>query len=71
MSIKRAPKRLSGPVPFGYQRVECQMNNVDFQETMCVIGDQFDVMKETADYVLRGSAFTLIAVPENIEDAAQ
>ena len=69
MFIKRAPKRLSGPVPFGYQRVECQLNNVDFQETLCVTGDQFDVMKEVADYVLRGAAFTLVAVPENVDEA--
>jgi hypothetical protein len=70
-SIKRAPKRLSGPVPFGYQRVECQMNNVSFEEQMCVIGDQFDVMKEVADHVLKGAAFILVAIPESIEEAAQ
>jgi hypothetical protein len=70
MSVKRAPKHLSGPVPFGYQRVECQMNNVSFENQICVIGDQFDVMKEAADIILKGSAFILIAIPESIDEAA-
>lgn len=71
MSTKRAPKRLSGPVGPGYRRLECLMNGVDFEGTQAVIGDQFDVLIEMADYVLRGRAFKLIAVTEEISEAAQ
>ncbi len=69
--IKRAPRKLSGPVGAGYVRLEALLSNVSFEETMTVAGDQFDVLQEVADYTLRGSAFEIAAIPESLDETAQ
>ena len=69
--IKRAPRKLSGPVGAGYVRLEAILSNVSFEETIAVAGDQFDVLQEVADHVLKGSAFKIAAIPESLDEAAQ
>ncbi len=69
--LRREPIRLSGPVRPGYRRIEALLSNVSFEDKMTVTGDQFEVLEEIAAYVLTGTAFKLIALPEDIEKAAQ
>lgn len=69
---KIEPRRLSGPVGPGRVRVECILDNVSFADRMCVCGDQFDIEHEIwRDHLSRGVAFKLIALGENLSDAAQ
>lgn len=68
---KRVPIKLTGPIEKGMVRVECTMNLVDFHETQCFIGDQFDITREEANFVLQGRAFKFVAGEEKIEEAAQ
>lgn len=65
------PRKLSGPVPDGYVRVRAIMSNVDFLNQTFNRGDEVDVLKEQADFLSHGCAFEIVALPENIEDAAQ
>ncbi len=71
MSVKRVPRKLSGPVGPGYVRVRCVRNNVSFENTMAVVGDEFDVLREVSDHLARGVAFEIIALGEKIDEAAQ
>lgn len=71
MSNRRAPRRLTGPIDKGMVRIEATMNNADFGGMQSVIGDQHDVTREEADYILRGVAFRFVASEETLDEAAQ
>ncbi len=68
---KRAPKTLNGPIPRGYQRLQCCLNNVSYVDRMLVAGDEIDCLIEEAAHLLSGAAFRLIGIPEKIDKAAQ
>ncbi len=67
----RAPRKLPGPIERGTVRIEAVMANADFAGMQSVVGDQHDISREEADYILRGSAFKFVASAEIVEDAAQ
>jgi hypothetical protein len=69
---KLEPRKLTGPVGPGRVRVECQLDGVDFGGRQNVTGDQHDVVVEIwRDHLSRGVAFKLVAIPEQIDEAAQ
>lgn len=53
---RRATKKVDGSIPFGYSKIIILRNEVELNNTQCVIGDELIVTTEVANMLARNGA---------------